>query len=64
MTLYKGGRLRASIRYMYYRMFQEGASENGANNTILAVAEGLGVKLPTCLPARRAKHKLRLEAGV
>ena len=64
MTLYKGGRLKASIRYMYYRMFQEGASENGANNTILAVAEGLGVKLPTCLPARRTKHKLRLEAGV
>ena len=64
VTLYKGGRLKASIRYMYYRMFQEGASENGANNTILAVAEGLGVKLPTCLPARRTKHKLRLEAGV
>ena len=25
VTLYKGGRLKASIRYMYYRMFQEGA---------------------------------------
>ena len=64
VTMYMGGRLKAFIRYMYYRMFQEAASENGANNTILAVPEGLGVTLPTCLPARRAKHKLRLEAGV
>ena len=64
MTLYKGGRFKASIRHMYSQMFQKGVSENGANHTIVAVAKGLGVKLRSYLPARRTKHKLRLEAGV
>ena len=64
MLLGRGARLKAPIRYMFYRMFQEGASENGANNTIVAVAGGLSVKPPSCLLAYRTKHKLRLEAAV
>ena len=50
MTLYKGVRLKASICYMYYRMFLSFPflSFPSARQTILQHISGLHLSMPTC----------------